>query len=172
MRESQFCGAVTDRRTITFSDLGVSPSTSFSAGSRSTFPAFFLRDAQLGEAVQIEPKFCRRSGRNGPRRGCITPYSVPRSCPGLRTLEHFPAYVIHHTNRTRAASQGSTPELACTSGNFSFRTDSGKPVAWPKDECISVTAPDLNARHRVALLCDGERQQCELNRLLVSSFIA
>jgi len=97
----------------------------------------------------------------------------PDVVPDFRTLEHFPAYVIHHTNRTRAASQGSsTPELACTSGNFSFRTDSGKPVAWPKDECISVTAPDLNARHRVVLLCDGERQQCELNRLLVSSFIA
>jgi len=92
----------------------------------------------------------------------------PDVVPDFRTLEHFPAYVIHHTNRTRAASQGSTPELACTSGNFSFREAS----CMAEGRMYRVTAPDLNARHRVALLCDGERQQCKLNRLLVSSFIA
>ncbi len=52
-----------------------------------------------------------------------------------------------------------TRELVCKSGNFSFRIDSGNPVAWPKDECTSVIGLDLNMRHRVVVFCDGKPQQ-------------
>jgi hypothetical protein len=62
---------------------------------------------------------------------------------------------IKHEPPTTAA----TPEVACVSGNFSFRIDSGRLVAWPKDESMSLTGLDLKMRHRVLVLCDGRPQQ-------------
>lgn len=64
-----------------------------------------------------------------------------------------------------APTTAGTPELACESGNFTFRIDSGNSVAWPKDEGLSVTGLDLKMRHRVVVLCDGKPQQAFKFRL-------
>jgi hypothetical protein len=56
-------------------------------------------------------------------------------------------------------STAGTPELICKSGSFSFRIDSQKPVAWPKDKSTSVTGLDLKGSHRIVVLRDGEPQQ-------------
>jgi hypothetical protein len=56
-------------------------------------------------------------------------------------------------------STAGTPELFCKSGNFSFRIDSQKPVAWPKDKSTTVTGLDLKGSHRIVVFCDGKPQQ-------------
>ena len=56
-------------------------------------------------------------------------------------------------------STAGTPELLCKSGNFSFKIDSQKPVAWPKDKSVNVSGLDMKGSHRIAVFCDGKPQQ-------------
>ena len=57
------------------------------------------------------------------------------------------------------SSTAGTPEQFCKSGNFSFKIDSQKPVAWPKDKSTNVTGLDLKGSHRIAVFCDAKPQQ-------------
>lgn len=112
-------------RGLRFNDLGVAPQhASMPEVNLRSQPSFSaMRSSErLGKLNQNSAVVPEEMGHDEAVSHLI-PW--PDVVPDFRTLEHFPAYVIHHTNRMRAASQGSTPELGCTSGNLSFRTDSG-----------------------------------------------
>jgi hypothetical protein len=52
----------------------------------------------------------------------------------------------------------STPGLYCKAEKFSLKVD-GQVMTWPTKESIQLAVLDLNARHRVVVLCDHKPQQ-------------
>ena len=49
--------------------------------------------------------------------------------------------------------------FSCASGNASVKVDSRKPMPLPKKESMSLSGLELNASHRVVLLCNGKPNQ-------------